>query len=144
MGLLDRPKVIHEKPRPAGVTVVGGAAAALGLLVLLPALLALLPRLLGGEGLPRESSLLLPLLSPPAAGLLLLAAGVGLLRRSEWALRLALGLALAGAAGSGAALWMGLPLPLLEARSFWGWLLGLWYCLLAFFYLRQKRVVESF
>ncbi len=136
MSLFRRAKVIHEKPRPPGVTAAGAAALVLG-----GALLAsVLPALLRERDLPS----LEPLLPPLAAGLLLLLAGAGLLRRSRRALLLALGLALAGSAGSGAGLILGLPIAPLGASSAWGWLLALWYCLLAFFYLRQKRVVETF
>ncbi len=138
MSLLRRAKVIHEKPRPPGVTAAGAAAAALGGALLASTLPALV------RELPRDLPSLEPLLPPLAAGSLLLLSGAGLLRRWRWALFLALGLALAGAAGSGAGLFLGLPVAPLGGNSAWGWLLALWYCLLTFLYLRQKRVAETF
>lgn len=143
MSLFRRARVIHEKPRPAGVTAAGAVALVLGLAILAPNLLLLLDLLPVILGI-RSGWILHPSYPSLAAVALLLVAGAGLLRRWRRALYLALGLALAGAAGSGAALVLERPLPLLDGGSAWGWLLGLWYCLLVFFYLRQKRIVEIF
>lgn len=123
--LLRGDRIIHEKHRPRGVTALALFALSAGVLAA------------GGGAAGGRPELL-------AAGGLLLAAGAGLLRRYRWSLHLTLGMAAAGAAGSAGGLAMGAPLPVLGGSSAWGWLLALWYSLIVFFYLRQRKVVETF